>query len=87
MATSNTAEDGPVYKTYTITEKAGRYVAGQRNGGVGTSISLTEKQAEAALRGGEIVAADEDTLVVKPAAQPLIDDEPKKPAEKAAKSA
>lgn len=42
---------------YQITEKAGRYVAGMRNTGVGTDIVLTEKQAEAALREGSIVAA------------------------------
>lgn len=54
-------------KSYAITDKAGRYVAGTRNPGVGTHLTLTEKQAEAALRNGEIVeveAADETPFAV-----------------------
>ena len=39
---------------YTITSKAGRNVAGQRNGGVGTELDLTEEQAAAALERGEL---------------------------------
>lgn len=31
---------------YAITEKAGRFVAGQNNTGVGSVLELTEKQAE-----------------------------------------
>lgn len=45
-------------KTYAITDKAGRYVAGTRNPGVGTTLTLTDKQAEAALRNGEIVEVE-----------------------------
>lgn len=45
-------------KTYAITEKAGRYVAGTRNPGVGTTLTLTDKQAEAALRNEEIVEVE-----------------------------
>ncbi len=46
-------------KLYTVTDKAGRYVAGTRNTGVGTTLSLTDKQAEAALRDGTLVEAPE----------------------------
>lgn len=45
-------------KSYAITDKAGRYVAGTRNPGVGTTLTLTDKQAEAALRNGEIVEVE-----------------------------
>ena len=41
-------------KTYVITEKAGRFVAGQRNPGVGMTLRLTEKAAEAGLREGAL---------------------------------
>lgn len=43
---------------YAITEKAGRFVAGQNNTGVGTVLSLTEKQAEHELRLGTLVPVD-----------------------------
>ena len=39
---------------YAITEKAGRFVAGQTNTGVGTVLTLTEKQAEHELRLGTL---------------------------------
>lgn len=42
-------------KEYVITEKAGRFVAGQRNPGVGISLHLTDKAAEAGLREGALV--------------------------------
>ena len=43
---------------YAITDKAGRFVAGHRNTGVGMVLELTEKQAEHELRLGTIVALD-----------------------------
>lgn len=42
---------------YRITEKAGRFVAGQTNNGAGTSLFLTEKQAAYELALGTIVPA------------------------------
>ncbi|OSQ54954.1 hypothetical protein MCRY_20935 [Marivita cryptomonadis] len=41
---------------YAITEQAGRFVAGQNNTGVGTVLTLTEKQAEHELRLGTLRA-------------------------------
>lgn len=52
---------------YAITEKAGRFVAGQTNTGVGSVLTLTEAQAEADLRSGALRALD----VSKPAAKPV----------------
>lgn len=49
---------------YAITEKAGRFVAGQTNIGVGTVLTLTEKQAEHELRLGTLRPLD------MPAAKP-----------------
>lgn len=40
---------------YVITEKAGRFVAGQRNSGVGTELNLTEQQAKAGVREGTLI--------------------------------
>lgn len=48
-------------KQYVITEKAGRFVAGQRNAGVGTVLSLTEKAAEAGLREGALIIKKDET--------------------------
>lgn len=48
-------------KDYTITSKAGRRVAGQRNTGVGTTLRLPEDQA-AALDAGELAEVREDTI-------------------------
>lgn len=42
-------------KPYLITTKAGRMVAGQTNNGVGTTIFLTDRQAEYELTQGTIV--------------------------------
>ena len=39
---------------YAITEKAGRFVAGQTNTGVGTVLTLTTKQAEHEVRLGTL---------------------------------
>lgn len=41
---------------YAITERAGRFVAGQTNTGVGTVLTLTEKQAEHEVRLGTLRA-------------------------------
>ena len=43
---------------YAITEKAGRFVAGQSNTGVGSVLVLTDKQAEHELRLGTLIALD-----------------------------
>lgn len=43
---------------YAITEKAGRFVAGQNNTGVGTVLTLTEKQAEHEVRLGSLQPLD-----------------------------
>lgn len=44
---------------YRITEKAGRFVAGRNNNGAGTSLFLSEKEAEYELTLGTIVPATE----------------------------
>ena len=44
---------------YAITERAGRFVAGHTNTGVGTVLTLTEKQAEHELRLGTLVRVDQ----------------------------
>jgi hypothetical protein len=43
---------------YAITEKAGRFVAGQNNTGVGTVLTLTAKQAAHELRLGTLQSLD-----------------------------
>lgn len=43
---------------YLITEKAGRFVAGYRNTGVGTALELPPHAAEYELALGTLVAAD-----------------------------
>jgi len=44
---------------YAITERAGPFVAGIRNTGVGTVLELTERQAEHELRLGTLVRLPE----------------------------
>jgi len=44
----------PETKSYSVTERAGPFVAGRRSPGAGQSIKLTEAQAETPLRNGEI---------------------------------
>jgi hypothetical protein len=44
---------------YAITERAGPFVAGIRNTGVGTVLDLTERQAEHELRLGTLVRLPE----------------------------
>lgn len=43
---------------YAITERAGRFVAGHTNTGVGTVLTLTEKEAEHEVRLGTLVSVD-----------------------------
>ena len=43
---------------YAITERAGRFVAGHTNTGVGTVLTLSEKQAEHEVRLGTLVSVD-----------------------------
>lgn len=45
---------------FIITEKAGLYVAGYRNNGVGTALDLTEKQAEHELRLGTLIRSKDE---------------------------
>lgn len=71
---------------YGITEKAGRFVAGLQNHGVGSVLTLTEKQAEHELRLGTLVPLDvqrPDDLpkkapVPEPAAEPAKEPAPAK---------
>jgi hypothetical protein len=49
---------GKTMPRFAITEKAGRLVAGQNNTGVGSVLTLTEKQAEHEVRLGTLLALD-----------------------------
>ena len=51
---------------YAITEKAGRFVAGQTNIGVGTVLTLTDKQAEHELRLGTLRRLDVPPVKAEP---------------------
>lgn len=51
---------------YAITVKAGRFVAGQSNIGVGTILTLTDKQAEHELRLGTLVPVDAEDAATAP---------------------
>ncbi|SNS73196.1 hypothetical protein [Antarctobacter heliothermus] len=51
---------------YAITEKAGRFVAGQNNTGVGTVLTLTAKQAEHELRLGTLRRLDVPQVTAEP---------------------
>ena len=50
---------------YIITEKAGRFVAGHRNPGVGTVLELTDSQAAYELTLGTLVAVQAEEAVVE----------------------
>jgi hypothetical protein len=52
---------------YIITSKAGRRVAGRRNGGVGTALDLTEAEAAEALDSGELHLPGSEEKAAKPA--------------------
>jgi hypothetical protein len=56
---------------YIITERAGRFVAGQTNTGVGTVLELTERAAAHELRLGTLVAPAEAQVADQPAAQEI----------------
>jgi hypothetical protein len=74
---------------YIITKKAGRFVAGYRNTGVGTSLELTPAQAEHEVRLGTLVpearAVMAGSVTVKPMAAPasIVQAGPAAPAEAA----
>jgi hypothetical protein len=74
---------------YAITETAGRFVAGTNNTGVGTVLTLTEKQAEHEVRLGTLRLLDGANPEPTPAANAPTSTDPA-PAddapEKAAKS-
>jgi hypothetical protein len=57
---------------YAITERAGPFVAGIRNTGVGTVLDLTERQAEHELRLGTLVRLPEpgESVASEPRVQP-----------------
>ena len=60
---------------YAITERAGPFVAGIRNTGVGTVLDLTERQAEHELRLGTLVRLpepDTSTAVERRIEPPLV---------------
>ena len=59
---------------YAITERAGPFVAGIRNTGVGTVLALTERQAEHELRLGTLVWLPEPQETA--AAEPRVDPAP-----------
>lgn len=63
---------------YAITEKAGRFVAGQSNIGTGTILELTEKQAEHELRLGTLVPVDVEVAATAPEAAAEGDEKPAK---------
>lgn len=51
---------------YAITHRAGRFVAGRTNTGVGTVLELTARQAEHELRLGSLRALDTDPPTPEP---------------------
>ena len=71
-------------KRYAITDKAGRFVAGQSNTGVGSILTLTDKQAEHEVRLGTLQPLDQarsgkavagkGKTATKPVAKPAADD-------------
>ena len=63
---------------YAITETAGRFVAGTNNTGVGTVLTLTEKQAEHEVRLGALRSLDDSK-------SELIDPTPNDPTQMASK--
>ena len=67
---------------YAITETAGRFVAGTNNTGVGTVLTLTEKQAEHEVRLGTLRLLDgakrEPREVTEQSSAPPTDGEPDK---------
>jgi len=76
---------------YLITEKAGRFVAGHRNTGVGTVLDLLPLAAEYELRLGTLVPADLPPMQVEApvatASTPEVLPEPEEPVEAPAAAA
>ncbi|MDF3606560.1 hypothetical protein PE067_10650 [Paracoccus sp. DMF-8] len=70
-------------KRYKITIKAGTHVAGRKNPGAGSVLTLTDKQAEQPLRDGAIVPEGQST-VAPAAVEPEADKQAKQPARKPA---
>jgi len=58
---------------YIITERAGRFVAGHSNTGVGTTLELTERAAQHEVRLGTLIPFDVATPMTE---QPAPADEP-----------
>ena len=52
---------------FAITEKAGQFVGGQNNTGVGTVLTLSQAQAARDLRAGALFALDAPPATSKPA--------------------
>jgi hypothetical protein len=61
---------------YAITETAGRFVAGTNNTGVGTVLTLTEKQAEHEVRLGTLRLLDVNTDAPEHTAEASTGDKP-----------
>jgi hypothetical protein len=64
---------------YLITEKAGRFVAGHRNTGVGTALELPPFAAAHELRLGTLVPADLAMPAIEAVADEPVADEPVAP--------
>lgn len=71
-------------KRYKITTKAGTHVAGRKNPGAGSVLTLTDKQAEQPLRDGAIVPEGQPTVAPAAAVEPETDKQAKQPARKPA---
>lgn len=71
-------------KRYKITSKAGAYVAGRKNPGAGSSLTLTDKQAEQPLRDGAIVPEGQAPTAPATDPEPSTDKQAEQPARKAA---
>jgi hypothetical protein len=52
-------------KRYAITEKAGPMVAGRNNTGVGTILTLADKEAKHDLRNGALVDLEDQAKTIK----------------------
>lgn len=71
-------------KRYKITTKAGKYVAGRKNPGAGSVLTLTDKQAEQPLRDGAIVPEGQASVAPAADPEPSTDKQAKQPARKPA---
>lgn len=57
-------------KKYTVTKKAGLWVAGKRSPGIGNTMELTAEEARYGLIHGELEAPDQDAGKAPEAAKP-----------------